>query len=119
MHHRPEMSRKREVLSQEPGGENKKRRRKVLLCSFKRTWRQETQVQTIVKEMEGIFRRWESSEQSSKKYVKPRTAGYDDLDKLVTTARDKNIPVSGRMIQEQALLYAAELSHEGFSGSNG
>ena len=39
--------------------------------------------------------------------------GYNDLDKLVwewfTTARVKNIPVSGRMIQEQALLYAAEL----------
>ena len=82
-----------------------------------------TQVQTIVKEREDILRRWESGERSNKKYVKPRTAGYDDLDKLVwewfTTARAKNIPVSGRMIQEQARLYAAELGHEGFSGSNG
>ena len=82
-----------------------------------------TQVQTIVKEREDILRRWESGKRSNKKYVKPRTAGYDDLDKLVwewfTTARTKNIPVSGRMIQEQALLYAAELGHEGLSGSNG
>ena len=82
-----------------------------------------TQVQTIVKEREDILRRWENGERSDKKYVKPRTAGYDDLDKLVwewfTIARAKNIPVSGRMIQEQALLYAAELGHEGFSGSNG
>ena len=54
-----------------------------------------------------VLRRWESGEQSSKKYIDPRTAGYDDLDTLVcewfTTARAKNLPVSGRMIQEQAL----------------
>ena len=42
-----------------------------------------TQVQTIVKEREDILRRWESGERSNKKYVKPRTAGYDELDKLV------------------------------------
>ena len=66
-----------------------------------------TQVQTIVKEREDILRRWESGERSDKKYVKPRTAGYDDLDKPVwewfTMARVKNILGSGRMIQEQAL----------------
>ena len=83
------------------------------------------QIHAIVKEMDDIhvLRRWESGERSDKKYVKPRTAGYDDLDKFVwewsTIARAKNIPVSGRMIQEQALIYAAELGHEMFSGSNG
>ena len=55
--------------------------------------------------------------------MKPRTAGYEDLDRLVwewfTTARAKDIPVSGRMIQERACLYTAELSHEGFTASNG
>lgn len=76
-----------------------------------------------MKERDDILKRWESGERSDKKYIKPRTAGYEDLDKLVwewfTTARSKNIPVSGRMIQEQALLYAAELGHDEFSGSNG
>ena len=64
--------------------------------------------------------KWQKSEQ---KVCKPRTAGYDDLNKLVwewfTTARADNIPMSGRMIQEQALLYGAELGHKGFSGLNG
>ena len=77
-----------------------------------------TQIQAIVKERDDIQRRWESGEQSDKKYVKPRTAGYNDLDKLVwewfTIAGAKNIPVSGRMIQEQVLIYAAELGHELF-----
>ena len=81
------------------------------------------QVQSIVRDREDILKRWESGERSNKKYVNPRTAGYEDLDGLVwewfTTARAKNIPVSGRMIQERARFYAAELSHEGFTASNG
>ena len=45
------------------------------------------------------------------------------MDKLVWSdllvARAKSILVSGRMIQEQALIYAAELGHKRVSGLNG
>ena len=41
---------------------------------------------------------------------KPRRAGYKDLDKSVwewfTIARAKTIPLSGRLIQKKALMYA-------------
>ena len=43
----------------------------------------EWQVHTIVKEKDDIMKGWESGECSNKKYVKPRIAGYEDLDKLV------------------------------------
>ena len=84
-----------------------------------------TQIQAIVKEWDDIQRRWESCERSDKNYVRPRMAGYNDFDTLIwewfTIAGAKNILVSGRMIQEQALIhvYTAELGHESFSGSNG
>lgn len=109
------MSRKRKVLSLEERVNTLKKVDKGKSCravsSELDVWK--TQIQTIVKEREDILRRWESRERTTKKYVKPRTAGYDNLDKLVwewfMTARAKNIQVSGRMIQEQALLYALEL----------
>lgn len=70
-----------------------------------------TQVQTKAKDQEDLLKRWERGERLDKKYVKPRTAGYEALDELVwawfTEARSKNIPVSGRMIQKQGPLYAA------------
>ena len=118
------MSRKRKVLSLEERVNVLKKIDEGKSCRAASTELGvgKTQVQTIVKERKDIMKRWESGERSSKKYVKPRTMGYDDLDKLMwewfATARAKNIPVSDRMIQEQALLYAAELGHEGFSGSN-
>ena len=82
-----------------------------------------TQVQTIVKDREDIMRKWEEGERCTAKYSKPRAVGYEDLDKIMwewfIRARSKNIPVSGRMIQEKALMYAQELGHLSFTGSNG
>ena len=82
-----------------------------------------TQVQTIVKDREDIMRKWEEGERCTAKYSKPRAIGYEDLDKIMwewfIRARSKNIPVSGRMIQEKALMYAQELGHLSFTGSNG
>ena len=67
-----------------------------------------TQVQTIVKDREDIMRKWEEGGRCTAKYSKPRAVGYEDLDKIMwecfIRARSKNIPVSGRMIQEKALI---------------
>ena len=36
-----------------------------------------------------------------------------------TRARAKNIPMTGRLIQERAIMYASKLGIDQFSGSNG
>ena len=55
--------------------------------------------------------------------AKFRKVGYGEIDKIVwewfTRARAKNIPVSGKLIQKRALMYAAELGHTSFTASNG
>ena len=69
-----------------------------------------TQIQGIVKERDDIKKRWESSGRSDEKYHKSRNVGYEDLDSLMwewfAVARSKSIPVSSRMIQERATMYA-------------
>ena len=67
---------------------------------------------------------WTSGETvGSRKLLAPRRMLYGDLnDKLYQwflSARAKNLPVSGRMLQDQASLMAADLGHEKFSASNG
>ena len=82
-----------------------------------------TQIQTIIQERKDIVQKWEAGERPDMKYSKPRMAGYEDLDKIMwewfTRARSKNISVSGRMVQEKALVYAKELGHDSFTASNG
>ena len=82
-----------------------------------------TQIQSIVKDKDEIMKRWESGSRADAKYSKPRTASYEDIDEVMwewfTKARAKNIPISGRMIQEKALMFTGEMGHLGFSDSNG
>ena len=82
-----------------------------------------TQVQNIVRDKEDMWKRWAAGECLDRKYTKFRKTGYEELDKVVwewfTRARAKNIPVSGRIIQEHALMYASELGLDSFTGSNG
>ena len=82
-----------------------------------------TQIQNIVKDKEDILKQWAAGESSSKKYTKVRKTGYEEIDKVVwewfTRARAKNIPVTGRLIQERAIMYASELGIDQFAGSNG
>ena len=66
-----------------------------------------TQIQGILYDREDITKRWEAGECTDRKYAKFRKVGYEEIDKVMwewfTRARAKNIPVSGKLIQEQAL----------------
>ena len=82
-----------------------------------------TQIQNIVKNKKDILKQWADGESSSKMYTKVRKTGYEEIDKVLwdwfTRARAKNIPVTVRLIQERAIMYASELGIDQFSGSNG
>lgn len=62
-----------------------------------------TQIGRIRSERAAILREWESGGRSDLKYVKRRKTVYDDLNGLVwdwfCTARSKELPVSGKLIQ--------------------
>ena len=77
-----------------------------------------TQIQGIVHNREDIMKRWEAGERTDRKYAKFKKVGYEEINKVMwewfTRARAKNIPVSGKLIQEQALMYATELGHSTF-----
>ena len=61
------------------------------------------------------MREWEEGRSTVRK--------YGDINKIVwewfCTARSKNMPVTGRLIQEKALKFSLELRHNDFSASNG
>ena len=82
-----------------------------------------TQIQEIVRNKKSIRQQWETGGRAERKYSKVRKLCYKDLDRVAwewfTSAQAKNIPISGHMIQEQALMYAEQLGHSSFSGSNG
>ena len=82
-----------------------------------------TQIQNTVKDKEDILKQWAAGESSSKKYTKIRKTGYEEIDKVVwewfTRARAIKIPVTGRLIQERAIMQVSELGIDQFSGSNG
>ena len=82
-----------------------------------------TQIQGIVWNKKSIREQWETRDRAEWKYSKVRKLCYEDLDRVVcewfTLAWVKNIPISGCMIQERALMYAEQLGHNLFSGSNG
>ena len=82
-----------------------------------------TQIQGIVRDRGDIMKRWEAGEQLDRKYAKIRKVGYKHLDEVIwelfTRARARNISVSGKLIQEWALLYATELGHNNFTPYKG
>lgn len=82
------------------------------------------QVQTIVQKKDDIMQQWTSGRQASnRKVLTARRTIYSDLNEKMwqkfLTARAKNIPVSGRMLQDQASILALELGHDNFTASNG
>ena len=60
---------------------------------------------------------------SDEKYSKRRKVGYGDLDGFMwdwfIVARSKHLHVSSCMIQEREIMYAKEIGHGDFTGSNG
>lgn len=82
-----------------------------------------TQIQSIVNDQENVVDRWENGENCERKYSKPRKCPYADLNEQVwkwfCDARQRNIPVSGKLIQEKAVLLSVTLGHDDFTASNG
>ncbi|XP_062503909.1 tigger transposable element-derived protein 6-like [Corticium candelabrum] len=82
-----------------------------------------TQVHSIVRDRKSIRRQWETCRSGPKQKYQIRKVQYDDIDRAVwewfVEACSKNIPVSSRLIQERALVYAEQLDYSALSGSNG
>ena len=78
-----------------------------------------TQVQSIVRDRKSIRQQWETCRSGPKQKYQSRKVQYDDIDRAVwewfVEARSRNIPVSGRLIQERALVYAEQLGHSALS----
>lgn len=81
-------------------------------------------MQTVMLKKEEILWQWASGTTlNSHKLLTPKRLLYTDIDEQLwqwfLKVRAKNLPVSGRMLQDQAFLLAEQLGHAGFSASNG
>ena len=78
-------------------------------------------MQSILKSKEPIMSSFQANAPASRKCS--RGAKYEDMDTAVYEwyhlAREKLVPVSGPMLQEEALMIACELRHNNFKASNG
>ena len=81
-----------------------------------------TQIQSIILNKQSILQDFEDGAPAEKKR-KMRQTGNERINELMyewfKTARSKNIPVSGSLLKEKALLFAAELNNTSFKASNG
>ena len=80
-----------------------------------------TQIQTILKNQESITRDYETNAPAARKRLRgPR---YDDVDSTLydwyCLARQRLVPVTGSMLQEEALIIARSLGINDFKASNG
>ena len=59
------------------------------------------------------MKQWESRARAEQKYLKRRKTTYEELNSLVSdwfcAARSKDLPVSGRLIQEKELTLSVEM----------
>ena len=81
-----------------------------------------TLIQTLLKQKEDLLADWKSHENSSIK-KRGRSEEFADINNAVwrwfCMAREALIPVSGPMIQEEAMQIALKLNTTGFTASNG
>ena len=82
-----------------------------------------TQVNNIIKNKDEILAQSESGTAKDRKIIKARRCLYDGLNSSVfewfCTARSKNIPVTGKIIQEKATILGMQMGHDDFTASNG
>lgn len=82
-----------------------------------------TQIQRIIKDQEAIIKRWESAENGKRKLAKVRHTSTMVIDEKVwdrfCTARARNIPVTGKLIQKKALCVPIECECDDFMALNG
>ena len=80
-----------------------------------------TQIQGIMKDKEAILEKWEQGERVDLKR-KPRKCPYEELNKRAwdwfCECRRRSLPVSGKGIQDFALIESVKLGFENFSASN-
>ena len=62
---------------------------------------------------------WKEGGQADRKYKKARRTQYGDLNELVCAPRFRNMPLTGRLVEEKALLLSIEIGHDEFTVSNG
>ncbi len=82
-----------------------------------------TQITKIIQQKSEIMNQWTSGLEGSRKHLKVRKCLYPDINDKVyewfVVARSKNIPVSGPLIKEKALILSLELGYDDFSVCNG
>lgn len=82
-----------------------------------------TQIQTIVVEKDSVRKRWECGENGERKTSKIRKTAMVDVDagvyKFFCDLRRRNFPVTGFMLQEEALSLAMASGNHDFTASNG
>ena len=80
-----------------------------------------TQIQNIVYNKENILKRYHESKDSEAKYAKRQKTNNHTLSDRVwdwfCDVRKWNVPVSGKMIQEKAILISVELGMDNFVAS--
>uniref|UniRef100_A0A8C4QQL2 HTH CENPB-type domain-containing protein n=1 Tax=Eptatretus burgeri TaxID=7764 RepID=A0A8C4QQL2_EPTBU len=82
-----------------------------------------TQIQSIINERDWILQLWEGGESGDRKYAKARRSSCSRLNELVwdwfCAASSKNLPITGKLLQEKALMLSKEMGYGDFTASNG
>jgi hypothetical protein len=80
-------------------------------------------INSIIKNKAEILQQWEKGADGGRKIIKARKCLYPGLNEKVFEwfgiSRGKNISITGKMIQEKAILLSVELNYEDFTASNG